>query len=152
MFLPIPTKVLGVDAVKLGRRPRFGMDAVRNAGDGYFLNGNSRPDILPKASTHLAVKLAHAIGVAAYAERENGHTERVGNVDHRLPESEQIVETDPEIFRISGEMPNHHFAWKSVVSGRHGSVRGKNVGRGNHLEGCVIIQALILDILADPFE
>src|SRR5580692_4709691 len=88
MFLPIRTQVLGVDAVKFGRCPCFGMDAVRNAGDGYFLNGDSRPDILPKPATYLAVKLAHTIGVTAYAKRENGHTERVGSVNHRLPESE----------------------------------------------------------------
>ena len=43
MFLPIPTKVLGVDAVKFGCRPRFGMDAVRNAGDGYFLKWGLPP-------------------------------------------------------------------------------------------------------------
>ena len=73
-------------------------------------------------------------------------------VRDRFSEPEEIVETDPEIFRIPGEMADHHLARESVISGRHRSVSGKNVGRGNHLEGRVIFQSLVLDVLADPFE
>ena len=90
--------------------------------------------------------------MAADPQRENRHAERIGGMHCRFSEPEEIVKTDPEIFRIPGEMAGHHLARKSVVSGRHGSVGRKNVGRGDDLEGGIIFQPFVLDVLADPFQ
>ena len=71
---------------KLGRHPRFGVNAVGNAGDRDLVHRHTCPDIFPKRSTDFAVQFAHAVGVPAQAQRENGHAERVVWIDPRLAE------------------------------------------------------------------
>ena len=90
--------------------------------------------------------------MATDPQRENGHTEGIGGMNCRLSQAEEVVKTDPEIFRIAGEVAGHHLARKSVVSGRHRRVSRKNVGRGYDLEGGIIFQPFVLDVLADPFQ
>src|ERR1700722_18903106 len=104
MFLPVRAKIFGVNAMELGSRPRFGVDAVGNAGDRHFLNRNSCPDVIPKALADLPVQFAHAIGMTAHSQRENGHAEGIGRMRSRFSEPEKIFEMDSEIFRYQEEM------------------------------------------------
>src|ERR1700746_2599571 len=74
VFLP-NTEMLAVKRCKLRRHPSLGMNTVRDASDWHFVDGDARPHIFPKRSSHFAVQFTDAIRVAAEAQRENGHTE-----------------------------------------------------------------------------
>src|ERR1700730_5200289 len=90
--------------------------------------------------------------MATDPERENRHAERIRTLRGRFSQPEKIVKTDSEIVSVPREIADHHFTRERVVSGRYRSVRRKNVGRGNHLEGSVIFQSFILNVLVDPFQ
>src|ERR1700731_469924 len=90
--------------------------------------------------------------MTADPQRQDSHAKGVGKMVGRFSEAEEVVKTDPEIFRIPGKMADHHLARESVVSGRHRSVSRKNVRRSDNLERRVIFQPFILRILADPLQ
>jgi hypothetical protein len=66
--------------------------------------------------------------------------------------AEKVVETDPKIVRIAGEISDHHLAWKSVVPCWQWSVGGENVGGSCDLKGGVKTELLLRDEPPNPLE
>src|SRR3954454_18761813 len=96
VFLPI-AQILFVERGKLGGHPRFGMNAVRDAGDRNLVAGNAGPDIFPETAADFPVEFADAVRVPAHPEREHGHAERVDRIDAGLAEPENLVEGNTEL-------------------------------------------------------
>src|SRR5947199_10698938 len=105
--------------------------------DGNLVTGDASPDVFPEAETHLAVQFAEAVGMATQAQRQDRHAKWVGGVDPGLAEGEKFVEGQADFGRKTAEIFAHHFARKRIVSGRHRSVGGENIGRSGNLEGGV---------------
>jgi hypothetical protein len=85
------------------------------------------PDLLPEPLGDLSVQHAHAVCVAAGAQRQNGHREGLALVFAGLAEPHELLKIDPDFAWVVGEVTLHQIEGKSVVSRRHRCVGGKNV-------------------------
>ena len=151
VFLPVG-EVFAVERLKFRGEPRFGVDAVGDGADGHFVLGHAGPDVLPQPLADFAVELAHAVGVAAGAQGEDGHREGVHLVDGRLPVGEEVVEGDADLGRVIAEIFLHQIPWESVVARRDRGVGGEDVGCGHELEGALEVKALVLHAPAHQFQ
>src|SRR6516162_967549 len=98
------------------------------------------------------MKFAHSVCMPTDSKREDGHAKSIRRVDHGLSETKEIVEADPKIFRVPGEMACHHIAGKGIMSGRHRCMGGKDVGSCDDLQCRVIIKTFVLDMLANALQ
>src|SRR5438874_5831805 len=128
------------------------MNPVSYVSDGNFVRGDAGPDVFPKAATHFAVQFADAVGMAAQAQGQDRHAKWIGGVDSGLAEGEKFVEGQADFGRETAEIFAHHFARERIVSGRHRSVGGENIGRSGNLEGRVKIEPLLRDETANPLQ
>ena len=91
MFFPW-AEMLAVKRLKLRRHPGFGVNAVCDAGDWHFVDRHTGPYIFPKRPGDFTMQFAHAVGVPAQPQRQNGHAEGIVRIDARLAEGEQFIE------------------------------------------------------------
>src|SRR5580704_11080917 len=127
MLFPVWAKKLFVGPVKFGSRPSLGMNAVRDARDRDFGNGNTGPNIFPQAAANFSVQFADSISVPTGAQGQDRHTERIVGISRGLAQAEKFIETDSKVARIVPEIPADHFAGKRVVSGGNRGVGGKDI-------------------------
>ena len=80
------------------------------------------------------MQLAHPVGAAAGAQRQDGHGEIVRRIDRRLAEAEEVVEIDADRRGIVPEVVRDEFAGERVVAGRHGRVGREDARRRDDLE------------------
>ena len=78
--------MLSVKRGKLGRHPRFGVNAVGDVGDRHFVDRDASPDIFPERARHFAVQFADAIRAPAEAQRQDGHAERIIRIESGVAE------------------------------------------------------------------
>ena len=151
MLFPI-AQILRVERGKFRCHPGLGMNAIGDAGDRHLMSWNARPDIFPKRLTDFPVELAHSVGVAAHAQREDGHAKAGHRSSRRLAKAEQLVERDLELGREVREVAHHHLAREGVVPGRNRSVGGENI-RGRHdLESGIEIELVLGHVEPDALE
>jgi hypothetical protein len=90
--------------------------------------------------------------MAAGAQGQNRHAERIVRIHRGLTQAKKLIESDPKVARIIAEIPADHFPGKCVIASGNRGMGGKDIRRGDDLQGGVIVQPLGLHISADPFQ
>src|SRR5436190_4291151 len=114
--------------------------------------GDTCPNIFPKRSTHIAVRLAHAIRVSAHPQCQHGHAKSIEGINARLAEAKEFVERKLQLLGELAEISLHHLPRKRVVPRRDGSVGRKDVGRRHDLQRGIEIKFLLHHLQPNAFE
>src|ERR1043166_5003033 len=137
---------------ELRSHPCLGMNAIGNARYRNFMFRHTGPDILPKRAADIAVQFAHAVRVAAHAQRQNCHAERIGRIDARLPEAKKFLEWNLQFLCENAEVTAHHVARERIVTSRYRRMSGENVCRSDNLKSGIKIQLSLDDVESNTFE
>src|SRR5260370_13618249 len=115
VLFPVSAEKLFVGSMKFGSRPSLGMNAVRDARDRDFGNGDTGPNIFPEALTNFSVQFADSVGVATGAQGQDRHTERIVGINRGLTQAENFIETDSKVARIVPRVPPYDFPGKTFA-------------------------------------
>src|SRR5260221_1266960 len=97
MLFPVWAEKLFVGPMKFGSRPSLGMNAVRDARERDFGNGDTGPNISPEAHTNFSVQFADSVGVPTGAQLPDRHTERIVGSNRALTQPANLIETDAKV-------------------------------------------------------
>ena len=126
MLLPV-RHVAVVEPHKVRRHPRLRVDAVRHARDRHLVLRHSVPHMLPQPLRHMPVKLGDAVRVAARAQCEDRHAERLRGIHARLAEAREGLEVNFHRRGIVAEIFPHQIERERIVPRGHGRVRGEDI-------------------------
>ena len=133
------------------RDPRPGVDAVRDRRDRHLVDRPVGPQVVPHLARHLSVQLGDAVRVRRGPEREGRETEP-RFLGCTLPSSRELVPREAAALGERLEVPAGELAVEHLVPGRDGRVRREDRRRAQPLERLVLVDALVLDELAQPLE
>ena len=153
MIDPVFAEVLVVELAHLVDGPGEGMHPVGDMGDGDLVGGDGRPHITPELARHFPVQLADPVAEFRQLQGKDGQVEDL--VSFRLhlgTQFHKLVAADADRLPVALEEFIHQVQGEGIVAGRHRGVGGENRVGGDCLQRFGILQVLMFDQVADPFQ